>query len=68
MLTKPSWREARAESKSFGSDLFQPNPTSGTVLKRRYLKRGSNHQLLSGIAKSGNRGVEGRLERKEPWI
>jgi hypothetical protein len=33
----------------------------------RYLKRGSTHQSLSGMARSYDRGVEGRSERKEPW-
>jgi hypothetical protein len=30
-----------------------------------YLKRGSDRQFLSGMARSYDRGVEGRLERKE---
>jgi hypothetical protein len=33
----------------------------------RYLKREIGHQCVSGLAKSYDRGVEERFERKEPW-
>ncbi len=54
-----------AESRSFGSDFFQPNPTSVAVSKKRYLKRGSNHQFLSVIAKSSNRSMAASLRLRK---
>jgi 3-hydroxyisobutyrate dehydrogenase-like beta-hydroxyacid dehydrogenase len=41
---------------------FVDAPVTGS-----YAERGSDYQPLGGMEKSGNRAVEGRLERKEPW-
>jgi hypothetical protein len=55
-------RDAWGESKSFDSDFFRSNPTSGTVSKKRYLKRGSNHQFLSSSSKPRDCAIAGTVE------